>query len=176
MLELSSASLALQIAVGVALLMLGRRLYWMFVAGIGFIVALHVAGEVLELEQEWVTLAVALLAGIIGALLAVFLQKLAVAVAGFLAVAYLVQMITTEMGFDGRAQTITVVVAGVIGAIVAGALFDWALILISSLTGAALLVESFDLPQQAGLVVMLVVAVAGISIQANMMHREGKSG
>ena len=121
-------------------------------------------------------MAVALLAGIIGALLAVFLQKLAVAVAGFLAVAYLVQMITTEMGFDGRAQTITVVVAGVIGAIVAGALFDWALILISSLTGAALLVESFDLPQQAGLVVMLVVAVAGISIQANMMHREGKSG
>ncbi len=174
MIEIAGASLALQIAVAVALLMLGRRLYWMFVAGVGFVAAMYFAGDVLELEQEWVTLAVALLAGIVGALLAVFLQKLAVGLAGFLAVAYLVQVISTDMGFDGRVQTIAVLVAGVLGAIVAGTLFDWGLIVISSLTGAALLVDSFDLPREAGWVVMFVVAVAGVSIQANMMQREGK--
>ena len=37
------AKLALQIAVAAALLMLGRRLYWLFVGGVGFAITMHLA-------------------------------------------------------------------------------------------------------------------------------------
>jgi hypothetical protein len=165
-------TVALQIAVAAALLMLGRRIYWVFVAGVGFLVAMRLVGDVMEPQQEWVTLALAIVAGLVGALLAVFLQKLAIGLAGFFATAYLVGTLAPGFGLDGSMLAIVMVVCGVIGAILAGVLFDWALIILSSLAGAALLVDALNLEQTAGLVVMLVVAVAGISIQANLMHRD----
>jgi len=165
-------SLALQIAVGVSLLMLGRKLYWLFVAAVGFVAATALVAAVFEPESQWVGLAAAVAAGLVGALAAIFLQRIAVAVTGFVALAYLVWEVGPEIGLDGQVQTVAMLVAGVVGAIFASLLFDWALIFLSSLVGAAILVEAFGLEQQATIVVMVVLAVAGISIQANMLKRD----
>ncbi len=170
------ATLALQIAVAVALLMLGRRLYWLFVAGVGFVVVMGLATEYLETSEEWMTLVLAIIAGIAGALFAIFLQKLAVAVAGFAAAAYSVLEVVQYLGFGEQVGMVAALVAGVLGAIFASVLFDWALILLSSLAGSILLVDTFDLEGQLALVVMVVVAIAGISIQANMLHRDKGKG
>lgn len=166
------ATLALQIAVAVALLMLGRRLYWLFVAGVGFVVVMGLATEYLETSAEWMALALAIGAGIVGALFAIFLQKLALALAGFAAAAYVARELVQYFGFDGNIEIVVVLVAGVIGGVFAAVLFDWALILLSAMAGAVLLVDTFKLEDMAALVVMVVVAIAGISIQANMLHRD----
>ncbi len=167
------ATLALQIIVAVALLMLGRRLYWLFVAGVGFVVTMGLATEYLEAPpEEWMTLALAIAAGLAGALLAIFLQKLAVAIAGFAAAAYVAHAVAETIGLGGSLQIVAVLVIGVLGAIFASVLFDWGLILLSSLTGGVLLVDAFDLEPTLALVVMVIVAIAGISIQANMLHRD----
>ncbi len=165
-------TLALQISVAVALLMLGRRLYWLFVAGVGFVVVMGLATEYLETSEEWMTLALAIVAGIVGALFAIFLQKLAVALAGFAAAAYFARELVQFFGFDGQIEMVVILVAGVLGAVLASGLFNWALILLSSMAGAVLLVDTFKLQDTAALVVMVVVAIAGISIQANMLHRD----
>ena len=171
------ATLAVQIAVAVALLMLGRRLYWLFVAGVGFVVTMGLATAYLQAPEEWMTLALAVVAGVAGAVFAIFLQKLAVAIAGFAAAAFFAHAVAENLGIGGALQNVGVLVVGVLGAIFASALFDWALILLSSITGAVLLVEAFDLEQTLALVVMAIVAIAGISIQANMLHRDkGKDG
>jgi len=166
------SALAAQIAVAVALLMLGRRLYWFFVAVAGFVVVMDLAREYFDLGEGWVTLALAVGAGIGGALLAVFLQKLAVALAGFVVVAYVAGALAESMGQSGTLAMVAVLLAGALGGAVAGYLFDGSLILMSSIGGAALLVDAFDLRHQAALAVMVVVAIAGVVIQSNILRRD----
>ena len=71
--------------VGVAILLFGRKLFWLFVAALGFAVGLEIAAYFMREPPVWMTLLIALGLGLLGALLAIMLQKLAIAVAGFIA-------------------------------------------------------------------------------------------
>jgi hypothetical protein len=166
------AGVAVQIAVALSLLMLGRRLYWLFVAAVGFVVTVSLASEYITTGSEWLALALGITVGLLGALFAVFLQKIAIALAGFAASAWLAYEVSARLALDVNAATVAALVAGALGAIFASMLFDWALILLSSVAGAVLLVDTFVLDDTLALVVMGVVAIAGISIQANMLHRD----
>jgi hypothetical protein len=169
-------SMGLQIVVALALLMLGRRLYWLFVAGVGFVVTMTLAQQYLQVEQAWMATALAIGAGILGGLFAIVLQRLAVAIAGFLATAYFTMIVAPQLGLDGQILQVAIVVAGILGAIFASVLFDWALIFLSSITGAVMLVDLFNIDRPLSLVVMVVLATAGVSIQANMLHRDKGKG
>src|SRR5512147_1159889 len=76
---------AVRIVAGALLRLLGRRLFWLFVGLMGFAAGLMLANQLLPEMPEWVRLLVAIGIGLLGALLAVFLQRLAIGVAGFLA-------------------------------------------------------------------------------------------
>ncbi len=76
--------IAVQILIGALLLAFGRRLFWLFVGVCGFAAGLYVASQLVAAQSEWLALLVALSAGAVGALLAIFFQRLAVGVAGFL--------------------------------------------------------------------------------------------
>jgi hypothetical protein len=67
---------------GIALLLAGRRLFWLFVGVVGFFAGLRFALQVLgpRADLRWI---VALAAGLLGIVLAIALQRLAVALAGF---------------------------------------------------------------------------------------------
>ena len=171
--------LALQIAVAAALLMLGRRLYWLFVGGVGFFVTEYLATQHLETLEEWLPLplplVLAVVAGLAGALFAIFLQKLAITIAGFTSAAFFAYLVAENIGLSTKnpqAAFVAALLVGVLGAIFSRTLFDWALILLSSLTGSWLLLNSFELEPMLYRVVLMIVAVAGISIQANMLHRD----
>ena len=175
------AYLALQIAVAAALLMLGRRLYWLFVGGVGFFVTEYLATQHLETLEEWLPLplplplVLAVVAGLAGALFAIFLQKLAITIAGFTSAAFFAYLVAENIGLgtkNPQAAFVAALLVGVLGAIFSRTLFDWALILLSSLTGSWLLLNSFELEPMLYRVVLMIVAVAGISIQANMLHRD----
>ena len=72
------------LVVGAAMLFIGRKLFWLLVGVIGSLVGLVVATELLQAQPDWIIYLAAFVGGIIGALLALFVQKIAVAVAGFL--------------------------------------------------------------------------------------------
>jgi hypothetical protein len=148
----------------------------LFVAAVGFVVVMSFANDYLDLNEGWIPLALAVGAGVVGALLAVFVQKLAVAMAGFAATAYIAGLVAEEIGLSGPWVTVGTLVVGVLGGALASFVFDHALILLSSLAGAALLVDALGLRDQAALAVMLIVAVAGMVIQLNMLHRDGNTG
>ena len=80
----------------------------------------------------------------LGALLALFLQKVAIAVLGFLAGGKLAAGIAASF-FVHYAQysTIIFVIGGIIGAILLLAVFGWALIVVSSFIGADLIQSAF---------------------------------
>ena len=75
----------ISVIIGAAILLFGRKLFWLFVAALGFAVGLEIAAYFMREPPQWMTLLVALGAGVLGALLAIMLQKFAIAIAGFVA-------------------------------------------------------------------------------------------
>ena len=65
------------IAAGVLLLFLGRKLFWLFVAVVGFLIGMTFAPELLPNQPDSVILTISLIVGLLGALLAALLRKAA---------------------------------------------------------------------------------------------------
>ena len=63
------------LVLGLLLLLLGRRLFWLFIAVAGFVLGVEAAPFVLPHATELFTLLVAIVLGISGALLAIFVQR-----------------------------------------------------------------------------------------------------
>ncbi|PWT88568.1 MAG: hypothetical protein C5B54_10440 [Acidobacteria bacterium] len=162
----------LRILAGILLLLFGRRLFWLFVGILGFVIGFHFAEKGLGGQTQMVQLLIAVVVGIAGALIAIFLQRLAIGIAGFFTGVYLTQLILAA----GNWQSISWVwllflLGGVICAAVSMLVFDWALIILSSLTGAGLIIESLHLSASEQGIVFLVLAIVGIFIQAGL-HRK----
>lgn len=166
----------LQVAIGASLLAFGRRLFWVFVAGIGFIVGLQLALRFLPGIEDWVTLGLALLAGLIGAVLVSFLQRLALGAAGFFAgwqiAMFLMELVRLDLGSQ---DWIGGIIGGLIGIILIAILFDWALIFLSSIVGAIAVVDVFELDSTAYLLLLVILTLAGILIQFGWLRRKGDS-
>jgi hypothetical protein len=68
---------------------------------------------------------------------------------------------------------LALIIGGLIGAILVLVVFDWALILLSSVTGASMLVQSINLPGVMEVVVFIALLIVGIAFQIAMMSRTG---
>jgi hypothetical protein len=162
-----------RIFVGAILLFLGRRLFWFFVGAAGFIAGLVYAPQFFQGQPGWVLLLIALAAGVVGALLAVALQRVAVALAGFFIGGYLLNTLLAALQVDpGGLAWLTFLIGGLVGALLVSLLFDWALILLSSLTGAMLVAQSLPVGQAVAAAVFIVLLIAGIVVQAGLRQRE----
>ena len=165
--------LILGLLVGIVLLVLGRKIFWLFVAGIGFVSAFTLVTQLTEIQQDWLVIVIALAAGAAGALLAIFLQQVAVAVAGFLAGGYIVLGLLNILELSlPTLSWVFALVGGAVGAIVALLLLDWALIFLSSLSGATIIVQSLELRGGLATLVLVAALLAGIFIQSALLDRE----
>jgi len=158
--------------IGIVILLFGRKLFWLCVAAVGFVAGIELAPHLVNEPSALLQLTVALVLGLIGALLALFLQKVAIAVLGFLAGGKLAGAIAAAF-FVHYVQysTVIFVAGGVIGAILLLTLFDWALIVVSSLIGAHLIENAIVLPPSGSTIVFLGLAVIGILVQAASFRR-----
>jgi hypothetical protein len=157
--------------IGIAILFFGRRLFWLCVAAVGFAVGVEIA-PLLVNEASLLALLIALVLGVLGALLALFLQKVAIAVLGFIAGGKLATAIASAF-FVHYAQysTIIFVIGGIIGAILLLAVFGWALIIVSSFIGAYLIQSAIVLPPTGSTLVFIGLAIVGIFVQAASFRR-----
>jgi hypothetical protein len=163
----------LNIVLGGTLLVVGRRLFWLFVAGIGFVTGILVATRFFH-GSELVTILVGLVLGIIFAGLAIFLESIAIGIAGFLGGGYVLLSIAALLGLDkGAVPWIAFILGGVIGVALIAFLFDWTLISISSLAGAAMVVGALHFAPSTGSVVFLILLIAGVLIQGTELRRNG---
>lgn len=161
----------LRILAGIGLLVFGRKLFWLFVGLIGFAWGIHVATRFFPGQPEWIVLAIALMAGVFGALIAVFLQWLAVGLSGFLAGGYIAVRLLHVAGLTtGNMYWIIFLIGGIIGLILIIILFSWALIILSSLVGAGLITENLGVSHSGALILFFVLVIAGILIQARLMR------
>jgi hypothetical protein len=163
----------IQILIGLGVLTLGRQLFWLFVGGIGFMLGLTLASRFFPDQSDTLALIIALIIGLIGAVLAILLQRVAVGVAGFIAGGLIVVSVLGALGLEvGDIVWLPFLIGGIIGAILVIFLFDVALIGLSSLAGAALIVQTLDLDPLIGLALFVVLCIVGIGVQAYMLQRE----
>jgi hypothetical protein len=168
----------LKILIGIALLLLGRKLFWLFVAGIGFVVAMELVLRLFAGPQtEAVTLIaliVGLIAGVICALLAIFLQRAAVGIVGFLAGGYVVLSLLNILQL-GQTTILTwalVFVGAIVGVILALVVFEWALIVLSSLSGAGLIAQSVGVGRPLAALTFVAALIVGLAVQGRMLRKE----
>lgn len=169
----------LALATGVVLLVLGRRLFWLFVGLVGFFTVYQISLESLHLHPLGLRLFLAGIAGLFGVLLALFVQKVAVGISGFLVGCWL------AAGFLGvdlahaaalrPGMAVVILVAGILAALLALRLFDLALIVLSSLAGAGLIVDAAHVGRPGRTLFLVLLALAGIAIQAGWTGRRARS-
>jgi hypothetical protein len=163
----------INLILGGALLVAGRRLFWLFVGAAGFVTGIQLATRFWQ-GSDVLAIVLGLVIGVIFALLAIFLQALAIGIAGFLAGGYVLTVLATMVGIDvtGAATWIVYIVGGVLGVILVSFLFDWALITLSSLAGAALIVQAFFAEGTSGGVLFFILFLAGVIIQGLIFRRQ----
>ena len=162
----------LNIIVGAALLFFGRKVFWLFVAGVGFVAGMSLAASTFN-GPEWLNITIGLAVGFVAALLAVFVQGFAISLAGFLAGCLIALQILPMLNLEGGwIPWLAFVIGGIIGVILVGAVLDWALIILSSLAGSSLIIDSIDLPQPLAVITFIALVLVGFSVQAKDLKRE----
>ncbi|MCK4993697.1 MAG: hypothetical protein KAS13_01450 [Candidatus Omnitrophica bacterium] len=154
------------IILGIMLLMLGRKLFWLFSGAIAFIVGVEFIPMILPGQSSQAILIIALILSIIAIVLSFVVQKIGLGVAGFMAGGYVAMSIVNELKVTiPWLSWVLFGAGGIIGVVFTLILFDWALIVLSSLSGAFLIVQvaGFSLPLTKILFVLL--AIIGIATQ-----------
>jgi len=157
----------LSVLMGAVILFFGRKIFWLCVAAVGFAAGVEVAPHLVHEPSMALQLSVAIVFGFIGALLALFLQKVAIAVAGFLAGGKLALALAAAFFVNGaNYAVVTFIVGGIIGAILLLSLFDWTLIILSAVVGAYLIGHTIVLPQTGATILFVALAALGVVVQA----------
>jgi hypothetical protein len=163
----------IQAVFGIAMLSFGRRLYWLFVGGIGFAIGFSLASRFLDDSSIWTLLLIGLVGGFLAGMAAVLMNRLVLGIAGFLVGGYLAIKLIELISVNIDAPTWLVFLIGAaIGALLVAFLFDWALILLTSLLGAGLLVQLLNTSDQLSLVLIAVLMVVGVFIQGRKKLRK----
>ena len=171
---------ATRLLLGVLLLLLGRRLFWLFVGAVGFVGGLRLSEHLLPGRPDDVVIVFSLVVGLISAVLALVLRRIALAAAGFLAGGYLLMQLLTATvqsapGAPGDlAPWAVFAVGGLIGAVLMNVLFDWTLIVLSAMGGAALICECVhNVNAQIITAIFTALTILGVLAQAGLIRRRG---
>lgn len=161
------------IAAGSLLLVLGRKLFWLFVAAGGYLISTTFVPQLLPNQPESIILTISIMAGLTGALMAVMVQKFAVGLTGFVAGGYFVYYLLQNILLNtGQAQWLAILAGGLVGAVLAGSMIDWALILVTTTSGVTLVSQGLALPMPFSAILMLCLYILGIFVQGNLAARD----
>lgn len=167
----------LLLVAGGALLLAGRRLFWLAVGVLGFGAAfLFTETLVADLRRPWVWI-LAIAAGVLGSALAVTLQRIAIVVGGFLLGLLGSSYVLGWVGDpEGKGVGLLILLAGgLLMAFLASRLFALALRLITAGAGAALIVLALHPGPPFDLLLCGGLWLLGFFLQGERRSREPRS-
>ena len=159
----------ISIAVGLLLLLLGRKIFWLFVGLAGFLCGFQ-GVQMFFSDQAALGFIFGLLVGVVGVFVAVFFQRISFAMGGFFAGGYLSLAFCSHLGIEEPSKVLFVIV-GLIAAVIALMWMDWAIILLSALAGAGAIVVNIALlsPPWSFFVLLLLVLI-GCVVQGRALR------
>lgn len=166
----------ISLAGGLLVLFFGRRFFWVYIGLVGLLSGFELAREMFPQQSQWVFLLAGLFLGVVMALLAMAFQYLAVALAGFAGGAYLALQIAVVVPMIEPSQipSWVLIIPGILCAVLCVAVFNPALIVLSSLTGAVLLTQLTPIDPPLQYLVLVALAAAGLAFQFTSYRRNGK--
>jgi len=167
----------LLVPAGLVLLAFGRRVFWLLVAATGFAVGWSLTEYFVGDVPEHVPFIGGLAIGLLGALIAVIAQKIAILLGGFLAGGYaamiLLQNILPSLSTPGW---IPFVVGGILGALLLKKVFEWTLIVLTSIVGAIFVLVGFQVVENIHPIVVLLLAALGVVFQSRSKRSGEEKG
>jgi len=168
-----------QVILGAVQLLMGRKIFWLMVGIAGFLSGLWFALNWVD-WSGWMKLLLALAVGIVGAGLTVVIQKPIAAIFGFFAFGVAGSILAGVLGVErgGSLYWIIFGACGLVGAILTIVLFDWALILATSLLGASSIMTGLSslldlsLDRILAMILFLVLLAIGIGTQSRSLKRD----
>jgi Domain of unknown function (DUF4203) len=154
---------------GAIVLLFGRSLFWVFVAIVGFLVGMEIGQQLAANQAAGMQILIGLGLGVVGALVAIFAQRLGFAIAGFYAGGYLGVAADQSIALPSEPM-VWFVIGGVIGALVAFVLMDWAIIVLSSFVGAGAITAALAPESTTSAILFIVLAAIGIIFQGRRLQ------
>ena len=169
----SPVILILSIIVGIAVLVMGRQIFWIFIAGLGFILGLLFSSQFYDAQFGWQTFVISAGIAIVGALLAFTVQRMAAGIAGLATGLYLTIVVLSYMNIDlGQIDTVIPYIIGIISGILLFIYFDWGVIIASSMAGAAIIISATSLSRNIELALLVMLSLIGVAIQSIWFMQE----
>jgi hypothetical protein len=166
----------LSATIGILLLFIGRRLFWLFVACVGFASGYHYCQQIWPIHSPVLVLILSIAAGAVGAIIAIFFQKAAIIIAGFAAGGYVGLSLYNQLaGLPAQAFWLPYIIGGIVGAVILFFVFDWALIFLSTLIGATLIMQMAALSPGVETTLFIVLVIVGMAFQAKTMTGERRA-
>ncbi len=163
------------IVLGIMMLVGGRRFFWVFVGAMGFVAGFTYGKEIFGFESVQTLLIAASIIGVIGIVISLFMQGIAIGIAGFLAGSYVTFSLLPLFGqYSPEVTWLITLIGGVVGVVLSILIIDWMLIFLSSLTGAAIIVQYISPESWVKPAMWVVLALSGIVIQTILFLRKKK--
>jgi hypothetical protein len=162
----------LNLLVGAILLTAGRHFFWLFVGCIGFAAGLQYAPGLWDITSPVLLILLSIVTGIVGALLAVVFQKIAIGLAGFAGGGFMAVNLLRFMDLESETLFwLSYIVGGIIGATLLFMVFEWALIIVSSFAGAMVITQTVNLNPRMTPWGLISLFVFGIVVQTFLFLR-----
>ena len=163
---------ALLIVLGLLSLLLGKRLFWLFAAIVGFALGWWLTGLLLPSTADPILrVIIGVIAGLILGGLSRFLGKWAIRIVAAIAGFVILPMLLSSLGMlGGLSEPVWAVLGAILGFVFALFLADWTLIFLSSILGAGLILNGaqafVSLSEAVRLIVGFILVVVGVVVQS----------
>jgi hypothetical protein len=164
-------STMIRLSIGFISLTTGRQLHWLFAGGVTFLSTFFLVPTLFGIYPDTNLFLTSLIAGIIVGVLASMLGRIVTTISLFLAGAYLLVTLPEILGWTTTWTNWTsIAVAGLVAVLLALIWYDFTLILLSSLTGAGLIVQTLNLNPFNTLIAYLGTTIFGMATQIVLMQ------
>ncbi len=154
------------IVLGIMLLMFGRKLFWLFSGAIAFVFGVEFIPLFLHGQSQNVIWIIALVLSIVAIVFAFLMQKIGLGVAGFMAGGYVAISLVNELRINiSWLPWLLFAVGGVVGVVLTLVLFDWAIVFLSSLSGAFLILQVTGFSLHLTKILFISLIAMGIAMQ-----------
>lgn len=157
-------------AIGFVMLILGRQFYGVFVGGCAYLATIYILRFFGRGQSQMELIIVPLVIGILAMALTFYMKRFAAYLAGFVAGWFIFSNLAEAIGAGSHYFTwLPLTIAGVCGALVLFPWFDVAMVLLSTVLGAILIVTSIHLPFNQTIAFTLSVVI-GLAAQIILLQ------
>lgn len=158
---------------GLLLLFAGQKLFWLFIGVLGFMFGFNLAEYYLFEYPEWAILIIGITAGLVGIILAILAQRIAIILAGVLVgISMAINAFIDKLQGSEYLMLLALIAGGLLGGVLFAIFFDWALIVFSALLGAALITELLTFEPIVNNLIFLGLTITGVIIQVKFFSKK----